>query len=109
MDEKHFAEIDRANNREYWWRFERFRPAMRDALVGLDRYVAANAQGKRILFPPATCASCTMRSTRQLRRPTAGPRRAAHDPQESNRLLLELNRAIAAGEVDYRPFATKAE
>ncbi|MBM2822839.1 MAG: hypothetical protein HW413_1585 [Thermoleophilia bacterium] len=29
---------------------------------------------------------------------------AAHDPQESNRLLLELNRAIAAGEIDYRPF-----
>ena len=32
------------------------------------------------------------------------PSSAAHDPQESNRLLLELNRAIAAGEVDYRPF-----
>jgi hypothetical protein len=32
--------------------------------------------------------------------PTGG----AHDPQESNRRLLELNRAIAAGEVDYRPF-----
>jgi hypothetical protein len=31
---------------------------------------------------------------------------AAHDPQESNRLLLELNRAIAAGEVDYHPFAS---
>lgn len=29
---------------------------------------------------------------------------AAHDPQESNRLLLELNRAIAAGEIDYHPF-----
>jgi hypothetical protein len=25
-------------------------------------------------------------------------------PQESNRLLLELNRAIAAGEIDYSPF-----
>jgi len=33
------------------------------------------------------------------------PVSAAHDPQESNRLLLELNRAIAAGEIDYRPFA----
>jgi len=32
------------------------------------------------------------------------PSSAAHDPQESNRLLLELNRAIAAGEIDYRPF-----
>lgn len=32
------------------------------------------------------------------------PASAAHDPHESNRLLLELNRAIAAGEIDYRPF-----
>ncbi len=32
------------------------------------------------------------------------PRSAAHDPAESNRRLLELNRRIAAGEVDYRPF-----
>jgi N-6 DNA Methylase len=32
------------------------------------------------------------------------PASAAHDPQESNRLLLELNRAIAAGEIEYRPF-----
>lgn len=32
------------------------------------------------------------------------PASAAHDSQESNRLLLELNRAIAAGEIDYRPF-----
>lgn len=32
------------------------------------------------------------------------PASAAHDPAESNRLLLELNRAIAAGEVEYRPF-----
>ena len=30
------------------------------------------------------------------------PLSAAHDAQESNR--LELNRAIAAGEIDYRPF-----
>jgi len=29
---------------------------------------------------------------------------SAHDPVESNRLLLELNRAIAAGEVAYHPF-----
>ena len=32
------------------------------------------------------------------------PASAAHDPQDSNRRLLELNRAIAAGEVDYHPF-----
>jgi hypothetical protein len=32
------------------------------------------------------------------------PASAAHDPQESNRLLLELKRAIAAGEIDHRPF-----
>ena len=32
------------------------------------------------------------------------PASAAHDPQESNRLLLELNRAITAGEIDYHPF-----
>lgn len=32
------------------------------------------------------------------------PRSVAHDPDETNRRLLELNRAIAAGEIDYRPF-----
>jgi hypothetical protein len=32
------------------------------------------------------------------------PVSAAHDPQDSNRRLLELNRAIAAGEVEYHPF-----
>lgn len=32
------------------------------------------------------------------------PRSAAHDPGDSNRRLLERNRAIAAGEVEYRPF-----
>ena len=32
------------------------------------------------------------------------PASAAHDPAESNRRLLELNRAIAAGEVAYHPF-----
>lgn len=32
------------------------------------------------------------------------PASVAHDPDESNRRLLELNRAIAAGEVEYRPF-----
>jgi hypothetical protein len=33
------------------------------------------------------------------------PKSAAHDPAESNRRLLELNRAIVAGEIAYRPFA----
>jgi hypothetical protein len=32
------------------------------------------------------------------------PSSAAHDTAESNRLLLELNRSIAAGEVEYHPF-----
>jgi hypothetical protein len=32
------------------------------------------------------------------------PANAAHNPAESNRLLLELNRAIKAGEVVYEPF-----
>jgi hypothetical protein len=32
------------------------------------------------------------------------PASAAHDPRESNRRLLELNRAIAAGEIEYHPF-----
>lgn len=32
------------------------------------------------------------------------PASAAHDPHDSNRRLLELNRAIAAGEIGYRPF-----
>jgi hypothetical protein len=32
------------------------------------------------------------------------PASAAHDPADSNRRLLELNRAIAAGEVAYHPF-----
>ena len=32
------------------------------------------------------------------------PASAAHDPHDSNRRLLELNRAIAAGEIEYRPF-----
>lgn len=32
------------------------------------------------------------------------PASAAYDSAESNRLLLELNRAIVAGEIEYRPF-----
>ena len=32
------------------------------------------------------------------------PRSVAHDTDETNRRLLELNRQIAAGERDYHPF-----
>ena len=32
------------------------------------------------------------------------PASAAHDTNDANRRLLELNRAIAAGEIDYDPF-----
>ena len=34
------------------------------------------------------------------------PKSVAQDPEESNRRLLELNRAIAAGEIDYKPFVS---
>jgi hypothetical protein len=34
------------------------------------------------------------------------PASTAHDPQDSNRRLLEFNRAIAAGEIAYEPFAS---
>ncbi|MBA2460963.1 MAG: class I SAM-dependent DNA methyltransferase [Actinobacteria bacterium] len=34
------------------------------------------------------------------------PKSVAHDPDESNRRLLDLNRAIAAGEVEYDPFGS---
>ncbi len=36
--------------RKYWWRFAEPRPGMRQALDGLPRYIAGNAQGKRFLF-----------------------------------------------------------
>jgi hypothetical protein len=32
------------------------------------------------------------------------PASVAHDPDETNRRLLELNRAIGAGDVPYQPF-----
>jgi hypothetical protein len=37
------------------------------------------------------------------------PASAARDPQESNRRLLELNRAVAAGDIDYHPFAQRGD
>jgi hypothetical protein len=46
--------------RENWWRFSEPIVAMRDALAPLSRYIAANTQGKRILFcwvGPETCPS----------------------------------------------------
>lgn len=33
------------------------------------------------------------------------PRKVAHDADETNRRLLERNRDIAAGKIDYHPFA----
>ena len=55
-----------------------------------------------------TSATSTASSTRPSPSPTAvaygWPKSVAHDPEESNRRLLELNRAIAAGEVEYDPF-----
>lgn len=48
--------------RTHWWRFGRPRPAMRTAIRDQHRFIAANAQGKRIHFTwqdPATCPSCS--------------------------------------------------
>ena len=200
-------ERDRANrepNRSRWWQFERPRPAMRAAILPLRRFIAGNAQGKRILFAwyePEVCPSnltnvfaleddasigillskthltWARRQSSTLRvdiryTPTSAfetfpwpsgdlvdvasaakclydrrseicidqaigltklynqvdegawadlrdlhreldeavaaaygwPRSIAHDPDETNRRLLELNRAISAGEIPYDPF-----
>src|SRR5207247_282141 len=46
--------------RERWWLFSEPVPAMREAFTGLSRFVASNAQGKRLLFcwcDPAVCPS----------------------------------------------------
>lgn len=46
--------------RDKWWRFGRPRGEMRAAIAPLSRYIAANAQGKRILFvwcEPSVCPS----------------------------------------------------
>jgi hypothetical protein len=193
--------------REHWWLLGRPVLAMREALSGLDRYIAGIAQGKRIFFAWQVASTCPSNLTNvfafdddfamgvlsssihhewaraqsstledrfrytptsafetypwpqprtadrraveqasasvierrrdicqereigltqlynevdegaygplaQLHRDLdeavaaayAWPASAAHDPAESNRLLLELNRAIAAGELEYRPF-----
>ncbi|HEX6077069.1 MAG TPA: type IIL restriction-modification enzyme MmeI [Micromonosporaceae bacterium] len=44
--------------RERWWQFGEGRPGMRAALVGLDRYIASVAQGKRILFTWCDAWTC---------------------------------------------------
>lgn len=36
------------------------------------------------------------------------PKSVAHDPEESNRRLLVLNRALAAGEIEYDPFGEES-
>lgn len=43
-----------------WWQFRRPRGKMRDAISGMPRFIAANAQGKRFLFawqPAEVCPS----------------------------------------------------
>lgn len=193
--------------RERWWQFSEPVPAMRAALKHLERYIACNAQGKRIHFAwferrvlasnltkvfaldtdfaigvlttrihheyarlqsstledrfrytPTTafetfpfptadhefvatvgaaviarrteiCAEQSIGPTtlynqlddgawkdlrdlhRKLDEAVAAaygwPKSVAHNPEESNRRLLELNRAIAAGEVEYDPFGER--
>lgn len=44
--------------REKWWRFAEPAVGMRAAVSGLDHYIAANAQGKRILFVWCDRAVC---------------------------------------------------
>lgn len=56
----HRDTVRRAVYREKWWRFAEPIREMREQLAGLGRYVAAPAQGKRILFAwqqPWTCPS----------------------------------------------------
>jgi hypothetical protein len=198
---------NREPNRTFWWQFERPRVEMRRAIESLPRYIAGNAQGKRVFFcwqEPAVCPSnltnvfafdddfsigalistihhewaraqsSTLRvdirytptsafatfpwpqpslpqrdAISEISRALIGrrskicrereigltrlynevdegayrdlrdlhrhldeavaaaygwPASVAHDTNESNRRLLELNRAIAAGEVEYEPF-----
>ncbi len=44
--------------RKLWWQFTRPRPEMRKALRGLERYVACDAQGKRLLLVWADAWVC---------------------------------------------------
>lgn len=43
-------EVRRKNHREYWWIFGEARPAMRDALSGLDRYLVTVETSKHHYF-----------------------------------------------------------
>ena len=52
--------VKRKVYRENWWRFSEPIAGMRAALAPLERYIAANAQGKRVLFcwvEPWVCPS----------------------------------------------------
>jgi hypothetical protein len=49
---------NRAAYRRFWWRFAEPRPAMRDRLGPLQRYVAGNCQGKRFLFSWQDANTC---------------------------------------------------
>lgn len=56
----HRDKVRRATYREKWWRFAEPIKEMREQLVDLDRYIAAPAQGKRIIYAwqePRTCPS----------------------------------------------------
>lgn len=56
----HRDTVKRAVYREKWWRFAEPIKEMREQLLGLTRYIAAPAQGKRILYAwqdPWTCPS----------------------------------------------------
>jgi len=49
---------NREPNKTYWWQFERPRIGMQAALGGLTRFIAANAQGKRIHFTWQAASTC---------------------------------------------------
>lgn len=44
--------------RQKWWQFTRPRPAMRQALKGMERYIVSVAQGKRLLLAWANAWTC---------------------------------------------------
>lgn len=43
-------EVRREGHRKYWWRYGEARPGMRDALAGLDRYIATPEVAKHRFF-----------------------------------------------------------
>jgi hypothetical protein len=74
------------------------------AFVEKWRNYAGSERAEAQTFVNQLLACYTPSSTKQWRPLTDGRRKAAHDSAESNRLLLELNQAIAVGRVDYSPF-----